>query len=96
VNVTVMLPRSLRGAVEGRDRLSLGLPPSADVGDLLEALLTLYPKLRAHQASDFRSHPEHLNLSVAAASLRDGGGRLPLKEGQTLYLSASQPKRLVS
>ena len=52
MNVTVLVPRSLRTAVDGRVKLSLGLPPTADVGDLLEALFTLYPKLKQHMAND--------------------------------------------
>ena len=34
--------------------MQLGVPPTADVGDVLETLLKLYPKLQHHVASDRR------------------------------------------
>jgi len=96
VNVTVMVPNVLRAAVDGRLKLSLGLPPSADVGDLLEVLFTLYPKLKLHVASDKSSKVQQLTLCGSEATAKDVRGRWRLHEGQTLYLSAPQSSRLVS
>jgi len=96
MNVTVLIPRALKAAVEGKGKLSLGLPPSADLGDLVEALLTLYPKLKLHLASDKGAQAQHLNLYLTDASTKDLSWRSRLKEGQTLYLSAPQAKRLAS
>jgi hypothetical protein len=96
MNVTVLIPRSLKTAVEGKAKLSLGLPPSADLGDLVEALFTLYPKLRLHLASDQGAKAQQLNLYLADASSPGLSWRGRLKEGQTLYLSAPPAKRLAS
>jgi hypothetical protein len=83
--------------VEGKVKLSLGLPATADVGDLLEALFTLYPKLKVHVASDQGStQAQHLNLYSAESGTRDISARSRLKDGQTLYLSVPQAKRLAS
>lgn len=97
MNVTVMVPKSLRPSVEGKVKVNLGLPPSANVGDLLEALFTLYPKLKQHVASDKNAKANHLTLFAADSPFKDGPRwRIGLREGQTLYLSAAQPKRLAS
>lgn len=52
VDVRVEVAPALQGAVGGRRELYLGLPGGAGVGELLEALLTLYPRLRQHLAGD--------------------------------------------
>jgi hypothetical protein len=66
-------------AVEGRRKLELGVPPSADLGDVVHSLMALYPKLAAHVPSDRRPIRQHLSLYLS--------GRL--HEGQTIYLFAS-------
>ena len=58
MTVTVHVPAPLRNAVEGRRKLNLGLPPAADLGDLVQALLTLYPKLLAHVPQDRKAMPD--------------------------------------
>jgi hypothetical protein len=85
VNVTVHVAARLRGAVEGRRKLDLGLPPSANLGDLVQALLTLYPKLRAHLTGERPERPgaPQVQMKVMAdARMR------------RVYLVADQPRRL--
>jgi hypothetical protein len=96
VNVVVMVPRALKGAVDGRVKLSLGLPPNADVGDLLDTLFTLYPKLKLHVATEKGAKGQHLSLYLAGDGAKDISWRARLRDGQTLYLSAPQAKRLAS
>jgi molybdopterin converting factor small subunit len=85
LTVTVHIPAPLRNAVEGRRKLNLGLPPSADVGDLVQALLTLYPKLRAHVSQDLRAMPDGQKVQMKV--LADPRMR-------KVYLVADQPRRL--
>jgi hypothetical protein len=54
VNVTVLVARSLRGTVEGRVEIELGLPATAGMGEVLEVLLKLYPKLAVKMINDRR------------------------------------------
>jgi hypothetical protein len=89
MNVTVMVPPALASAVEGRHRLELGIPPSSTVGDVLETLFKLYPKLAQHVANERKAEHQQMNLLLL---LNKAG----LREGQTLYLFASLPKRLSS
>jgi hypothetical protein len=57
VNATVLVARSLRGMVDGRAEIELGLPAAAGVGELLEVLLKLYPKLVGKMVDDRKSEP---------------------------------------
>jgi hypothetical protein len=86
VTVTVHVPALLRGAVEGRRKLDLGLPPSADFGDLVQALLTLYPKLRAHLTQE-RPEKPHNGQQVEMKVMADSRMR-------RVYLVADSPRRL--
>ncbi len=89
-----MVPPTLKGAVDGRGRLDLGVPPAAELGDVLESLFRLYPKLAAHIASDKRSARAGLNLFVSEQMLRDFSlRRFALRDGQKLYLSAGATAR---
>lgn len=95
VNVTVVIPNTLRGAVEGRKQVSLGLPSSADVGDLLQTLLKLYPKLGLHVATDRKTdRPSLCAFQGEQASLELAHRRGGLKEGARIYLSAAAPRRV--
>jgi hypothetical protein len=62
VNVTVLVPSTLRAAVDGKHKLDLGVPAGAGVGEVLQTLLTLYPKLRTALANEIR--PRRQQLSV--------------------------------
>lgn len=83
MNVTVLVPSTLRAAVDGKHKLDLGVPAGAGVGDVLQTLLTLYPKLRGAMASETR--PRRQQLSVVFES------RPPLRgarEGLRVWLFA--------
>lgn len=97
MNITVMVPRALRTAFDGRGKVTLGLPPIADVGDLLEALFKLYPKVKQHLASDQEGlKGQHLSLYLSDTGANDIAWRARLREGQTLYLSIPPARRLAS
>ena len=87
MNVTVHVSARLRGAVEGRRKLDLGLPPSADFGDLVQALLTLYPKLRAHLTAERAEKHQNGGPQVQMKVMADSRMR-------RVYLVADQPRRL--
>ncbi|MHB8878685.1 MAG: ubiquitin family protein [Myxococcaceae bacterium] len=90
MNVHIMVPDSLRSAVEGRRKVELGVPQSADLGDVVQTLIALYPKLAAHLPSDRRPIRQQLNIFFSEqAGLELARHRSGLKEGQVLYLSAS-------
>jgi molybdopterin converting factor small subunit len=72
VNVTVLVPSTLRAAVDGKHRLDLGVPAGAGVGEVLQTLLTLYPKLRSAMASDTRLRRQQLTVVVEPRSARRG------------------------
>ena len=85
-----MVPDSLRAAVEGRRTLELGVPPSADLGDVVQTLMALYPKLAAHLPSDRKQNRAQLNIFLSEqASSELARHRSGLREGQVLYLFAS-------
>lgn len=90
MNVTVHVASALVPAFEGRRQVSLGLPPSADVGDLVQALLALYPRLGQHLIDDRRETPVQVRL---LADIPEGRG-VRVREGQQVYLVADQPRRL--
>jgi hypothetical protein len=92
-----MVPRVLRAAFDGRIKINLGLPATADVGDLLETLFQLYPKVKQHVASDHLGNQgQHLNVYLSEAGSKDISWRARLREGQTLYLSVPPARRLAS
>jgi hypothetical protein len=51
-DITVVVAPPLRNAFEGRSQVSLGLPSTADLGDVVETLLRLYPRTRSLLAGD--------------------------------------------
>ena len=85
MNVTVLIPRPLQAACEGRARVELGVPPASSVGDVLQALMALYPGLRAFVANEKRPMKQHFGVT---------------QHGTTVYLFTStvpsgreQPRR---
>lgn len=63
MNVTVMIPRPLQAACEGRARIELGVPPSSSVGDVVQTLMALYPGLRAFVANEKRPLRQHFGVA---------------------------------
>ena len=64
MNVTVLVPSTLRAAVEGKHKLDLGVPAGSGVGEVVQTLLTLYPKLRGAMASETRPRRQQLTVVV--------------------------------
>ncbi|MFL5322408.1 MAG: hypothetical protein ACJ790_22305 [Myxococcaceae bacterium] len=94
MNVTVRVPPALRPAVEGRKELSLGLPATADVGDLIDTLLALYPKLRMFMATDTKQARQALSLFLPESALHELAHKRPaLREGQVVYLVGGLVRR---
>lgn len=86
-DVTIVVPTSLRPIFDGRPEVRLGVPATADVADVLETLLRLYPKLQARLASDRDGTRRHLHLLLGEqASWQLARGRGGLVAGQRLYL----------
>jgi hypothetical protein len=74
LNVVVLIPRTLQPACEGKGRVDLGVPPTSSVGDVLQALMALYPGLRAFVANEKRPLKQHFNVQ---------------QHGSTVYLFTS-------
>jgi hypothetical protein len=63
LNITVIIPRTLQGACEGRAKIELGVPPHSDLGDILQTLISLYPGLRAFVANEKRPMRQHFGAA---------------------------------
>ena len=72
MNVTVLVPVSLRSALDGKRRVELGVPAGSGVGEVLQTLLTLYPKLARVLASERQQGRQGLTLFYEEAGLRRG------------------------
>lgn len=94
LDVTVVVPPQLRALFEGRRELRLGVPEEAGVGEVLEALLSLYPRLKQCLAGDFPARGgSYVQVVLDEGSLRDlaSGGR-GLSTGRRVVLfSLSRP-----
>jgi len=84
VNVTVLVPSTLRSAVDGKHKLDLGVPAGAGVGEVLQTLLTLYPKLRSAMASEMRLRRQQLTVVFEPRSAGRGS-----REGIRVWLFAA-------
>ncbi|GMU62399.1 MAG: hypothetical protein AMXMBFR34_41620 [Myxococcaceae bacterium] len=69
MNVTVIIPKPLQAACEGRARIELGVPPSSDVADVLQTLMALYPGLKAFVANEKRPMKQHFGVAQAGPTL---------------------------
>jgi hypothetical protein len=89
-DVTVVIAPALRGAFEGRREVSLGVPLSAGIGDVVETLLRLYPRARKLVAAEQGGNGGlYLHLAMdeqSAWDLARGGGGL--SSGRKLYAFA--------
>lgn len=74
MNITVVVPKSLQAACEGRAKIELGVPPSSGIGDVVQTLMSLYPGLRAFVANEKRPMRQHFNV---------------MQQGHVLYLFTS-------
>lgn len=91
MNVTVHVAGALQGALDGRRKVELGMPSGAELPDVLQTLISLYPKLRVLIPHESKARALQLNVMYEPAN-----EAMPLRmiEGQRLYLVAGQPKRL--
>ncbi|MDY7228768.1 hypothetical protein [Hyalangium rubrum] len=90
LDITVVVAPSLRGAFEGRQVVNLGVPATAHVGDVLETLLRLYPRLNSLLAGD-KGPPGGRYLHVALdehASRELAQGRGGLAAGHKVFIFA--------
>ncbi len=69
MNVTIIIPKGLQGACEGRAKIELGVPPTSDVGDILQTLMALYPGLRAFVANEKRPLKGHFGVAQAGRKI---------------------------
>ena len=74
MNITVVIPKSLQAACEGRAKIELGVPPSSGIGDVVQTLMSLYPGLRAFVANEKRPMRQYFNV---------------MQQGHVLYLFTS-------
>jgi hypothetical protein len=94
MNIVVVIAPLLIASVDGRGRLELGVPPTSDVGDILDTLLRLYPKLINHMATDRKGGYAGMNVYWSQLPMLDAVKKSRLREGQTLFLCAAPGKRL--
>jgi hypothetical protein len=69
MNVTIIIPKLLQAACEGRSRIELGVPPSSDVADVLQTLMALYPGLKAFVANERWPLKQHFGVAQAGQLL---------------------------
>lgn len=69
MNVTVIIPRLLQPACEGRSKIELGVPPTSDVADVLQTLMALYPGLKQFVANEKRPNKQHFGVAQAGRKL---------------------------
>ena len=74
MDITVVIPRTLQAACEGRAKVELAVPPTSSVGDVVQTLMSLYPGLRAFVANEKRPMKQHFNVT---------------QQGRVLYLFTS-------
>lgn len=63
MNITVIIPRPLQPACEGRAKIELGVPPTSDLADILTTLMALYPGLKAFVANEKRPLKQHFGVA---------------------------------
>ena len=63
MDITVIIPRTLQAACEGRAKIQLAVPASSDVADIITTLMTLYPGLKAFVANEKRPLKQHFGVA---------------------------------
>ncbi|MFL5347077.1 MAG: hypothetical protein ACJ8AT_20010 [Hyalangium sp.] len=89
-DITVVVAPTLRNAFEGRSQVSLGLPSTADMGDVVETLLRLYPRTRSLLAGDGGiPGGRYMHLVLDAGSVQSPAqGRGSLSAGHKVFVFA--------
>lgn len=63
MNITVIIPKTLQAACEGRSAIELGVPAATDVAEIISTLMLLYPGLKAFVASEKRPLKQHFGVA---------------------------------
>jgi len=90
LDITVVVAPSLRAAFDGRLVITLGVPSTASMGDVVESLLRLYPRAQALLAGD-RGAPggRYLHVALDEHSSRElAQGKPGLAAGHKVFLFA--------
>ncbi len=69
MNITVIIPKTLQAACEGRAKIELGVPQTSDVADIITTLMALYPGLKAFVANEKRPLKQHFGVARAGAKV---------------------------
>lgn len=69
MDITVIIPRTLQAACEGKASVKLGVPPTSDVADIITTLMALYPGLRAFVANEKRPLKQHFGVARAGMKI---------------------------
>jgi hypothetical protein len=90
LDITVVVAPPLRSAFEGRSLVSLGLPATADLGEVVETLLRLYPRTRSLLAGDRGPvGGRYMHLVLDAPSIQEPArGRAGLAAGHKVFVFA--------
>jgi hypothetical protein len=90
LDITVVVAPSLRAAFDGRLSVTLGVPATANMGDVVESLLRLYPRTQTLLAGD-RGTPggRYLHVALDEHSSRElAQGRGGLAAGHKVFVFA--------
>jgi hypothetical protein len=89
-DITVVVAPTLRSAFEGRSQVTLGLPAAANLGDVVETLLQLYPRTRSLLAGDGGTPGgRYMHLVLEGSSLQPPApGRGTLAAGHKIFVFA--------
>lgn len=69
MNITVIIPRTLQAACEGRAKIELGVPAASELADIITTLMQLYPGLKAFVANEKRPLKQHFGVARAGAKV---------------------------
>jgi hypothetical protein len=84
LDIIVVVAPPLRNAFDGRSQVSLGVPATAELGDVMESLLRLYPRTRAFLAGDHGgTSGRYMHLAMALPEQGQG-----LAGGHKLFIFA--------
>ena len=69
MDITVIIPRTLQAACQGKARVELGVPANSDTADIITTLMNLYPGLKAFVANEKRPLKQHFGVARAGAKI---------------------------
>lgn len=65
MNITIIIPRTLQAACEGRAKIELSVPSTSDLAEIITTLMSLYPGLKAFVANEKRPMKQHFGVARA-------------------------------